>query len=678
MSTQNKDIKFIKGVGEKRAELFKQLGVVDSDALFSLYPRNYEDWSSPKLVSEAPFDLPCCIKAKVVTPIEEKYIRRNMTIYKFIAEDEKGGTLYVSIFNNKFITKTIKEGNEYLFYGKADGNFLEKHMSAPIIRPVGYEKIRPIYKTVEGLTSANIEKIISDAIKGFDFPDYLPNDIKLKYNLCNLSDAINRVHFPKKKSDIEIARKRLAFDEMFFLQTALLYKKFKKKSDGISISKDYTEEFINSLPFALTNAQHNAINDCVKDISSGNIMNRLIQGDVGSGKTVVAAAIIYSVIKNGFQSALMVPTEILAEQHFETFKQFFEKFTDIKIGLLSGSTPKKEKEHIKLDLSNGDLDLVIGTHAIIQEDVSFKNLGLVITDEQHRFGVEQRTKLSSKSSTTHILVMSATPIPRTLSLIIYGDLDISIINELPSGRQPINTYCVTTDLRQRVFAYIKKVLDNGNQGYIVCPLVEEGENGLKSATEYFNSLSQNEFSNYKLALLHGKMKPSEKEKVMREFSEGKVQLLIATTVIEVGINVPNATIMVIENSERFGLSQLHQLRGRIGRGSKKSDCILIADVDNNDMIPKRLKIISSTQDGFKIADEDLKLRGPGDFLGKRQHGLPEMKIADISTDLTLIRAATDAAADFLKSDPSISAPQNKEIRKNVARILKNLMKYGYN
>lgn len=678
MSTQNKDIKFIKGVGEKRAELFRQLGVVDSDALFALYPRNYEDWSSPKLVSEAPFDLPCCIKAKVVSPIEERYIRRNMTIYKFIAEDEKGGTLYISIFNNKYISKTIKEGKEYLFYGKADGNLLEKHMSSPLIRPVGYEKIRPIYKTVDGLTSANIEKIISDSIKGYEFPDYLPNDLKLKYNLCDLAVAINRIHFPVKKSDIEIARRRLAFDEMFFLQTALLYKKHKKKSVGITLKNDYTKEFTNTLPFLLTNSQSNAINDCVLDMSSGNAMNRLIQGDVGSGKTAVAAALIYSVIKNGYQSALMAPTEILAEQHYVTLKQFFKSFADINIALLTGSTTKKEKEQIKSALSCGDIDLIIGTHAIIQEDVVFNKLGLVITDEQHRFGVEQRTKLSSKSNDSHILVMSATPIPRTLSLIVYGDLDISIINELPAGRQPISTYCVTSSLRQRVFDYVKKALNSGNQGYIVCPLVDESESGLKSATEYFKSLSKNEFSGYNLAILHGKMKSSEKEKIMRGFSEGKIQLLIATTVIEVGINVPNATIMVIENAERFGLSQLHQLRGRIGRGNKKSDCILIADVDSEEKIPKRLKIISSTLDGFKIADEDLKLRGPGDFLGKRQHGLPEMKIADIATDLSLIRAASDAAADFLKEDPTISLPQHIEIRRNVARILKNLMKYGYN
>lgn len=678
MSKQNKDIKFIKGVGEKRAELFRQLGVVDSDALFSLYPRNYEDWSCPKLVSEAPFDTPCCIKAKVITPIEEKRIRRNMTIYKFIAEDEKGGTLYVSIFNNKYIYKTVKEGNEYLFYGKADGNFLEKHISSPIIRSVGYEKIRPIYKTVEGLSSATIEKIISDAIKGYDFPDYMPQEIKLKYNLCDLSDAINRIHFPNKKSDIDIARKRLAFDEMFFLQTALLYKKFKKKSLGITLEKDYTKEFIDTLPFSLTQSQLNAIKDCSLDMSSGNVMNRLIQGDVGSGKTVVAASLIYSVIKNKYQAALMAPTEILAEQHFATFEHFYKNFGNIKVALLTGSTTKKEKERIKSALSTGDIDLVIGTHAIIQEDVIFKNLGLVITDEQHRFGVEQRTKLSSKSADTHILVMSATPIPRTLSLIIYGDLDISIINELPSGRQPISTYCVTSDLRQRVFEYIKKALDNGNQGYIVCPLVEESDSGLKSATEYFEELSTNEFKGYKLALLHGKMKPSQKENVMREFSKGNIQLLIATTVIEVGINVPNATIMVIENSERFGLSQLHQLRGRIGRGNIKSDCILIADVEDETKIPKRLKIISSTLDGFKIADEDLKLRGPGDFLGKRQHGLPEMKIADITTDLSLIRNASDAAADFLRSDPTISYAKHIEIRRNVARILKNLMKFGYN
>ena len=677
MSNQNKDIKFIKGVGEKRAELLKQLGVVDSDALFSFYPRNYEDWSSPKLVSEAPFDVASCIKAKVITPIQENYIRKNMTIYKFIAEDSNGGTLYVSVFNNKFIKNTVKEGKEYLFFGKADGNLIEKHMSSPVIRPVGYERIRPIYKTVDGITSATIEKIISGAIKEYNFPDYLPQSIKNKYNLCDLNRAINLIHFPRSKNDIEIARKRLAFDEMFFLQTALLYKKQRKQENGIILSKDFTNDFISSLPYTLTSSQAIAVKECVGDMASGKVMNRLIQGDVGSGKTAVAAALIYSVVKNGYQCALMAPTEILAEQHFKTFTDFY-KGSGINIALLTGAATKKEKNSIKNALACGETDLIIGTHAIIQSDVEFKKLGLVVTDEQHRFGVEQRTKLSAKGNYTHILVMSATPIPRTLSLIIYGDLDISIIDELPAGRQPISTYCVTEDFRPRIYNYIKKILDSGNQGYIVCPLVEENDSKISAATEYFNNLSKEQFSEYNLALLHGRMKPAEKDLIMQRFSTGEIQLLIATTVIEVGINVPNATVMVIENAERFGLSQLHQLRGRIGRGNKKSDCILVTSAKTENDIPKRLRVITSTLDGFKIADKDLALRGPGDFLGKRQHGLPEMKIADLSSDIKLIRSASLAASDFLNEDPAISDPRNREIRKKVAAILNNLIKYGYN
>ena len=425
------------------------------------------------------------------------------------------------------------------------------------------------------------------------------------------------------------------------------------------------------LPFSLTNAQRRVINECVADMSSGRPMNRLVQGDVGSGKTAVAAALCYTAAKNGFQSALMAPTEILAEQHYKTVCTITEN-TGIRCALLTGSVPKKQKEEIKKALKNGGIDLLVGTHALLTEDTEFDRLGLVITDEQHRFGVTQRGKLSAKGNNPHTLVMSATPIPRTLGLIIYGDLDISVIDEYPRGRQQIDTFCVNSSYRQRVYNYIKGFLNEGRQGYIVCPLVEENETlDITSAEEYYEKLKNGEFKGYNIGLLHGKMKPKEKDAVMRAFKDGEIQLLVATTVIEVGIDVPNAVVMVIENAERFGLSQLHQLRGRIGRGSYKSSCILISDSRSEDT-KKRLNVIKNNRDGFKIADEDLKLRGPGDFLGSRQHGLPDMKIADIFADREILHSAGREAEKMLAEDPALSLPEHRLLRKEIAELYKKL------
>ncbi len=677
MADKNSDIKFVKGVGEKRAELFSKLGVTSSDALFYFFPRTYEDWSHPLTVAEAPFDQPSCIKAKVVTPVKEHYIRKNMVIYKFIAEDEKGGILYISVFNNRFITNTVKEGETYLFFGKADGNMLEKSMSSPIIKPVGYEKLRPIYKQTEGLNSAAIEKIIGGALKGKDFPDFLPESIKNEFGLIDLSNAIQLIHFPHTNRDIQTARKRLAFDELFIMQTGLKYTKLRRGTvSGAIIENDCTEEFISSLPFLLTNAQKNVIKDCIGDMASGKQMNRLIQGDVGSGKTAVAAAVIYNTVKHRGQAALLAPTEILAEQHYKTFLSFF-KNTDIKVGLLTGATKKSEKEVIKTALVKGEIDLIVGTHALIEPDITFMQLELVVTDEQHRFGVEQKTILSGKGYRPHMLYMSATPIPRSLALIVYGDLDLSIINEMPKGRQKIDTFTVTANYRKRIYSFIKKNIDEGRQGYIVCPMIEENDSDLAAVTGYYDTLTKGEFCDYKVGLLHGKMKPKEKDLIMAKFSEGEIDLLISTTVIEVGIDVPNATVMVIENAERFGLSQLHQLRGRIGRGQEKSTCILVTSFEEG-KIPERLSVITSTTDGMKIADEDLKLRGPGDFLGKRQHGLPEMKIADLTADLELIKSAGEAANKLLESDPKIENERHKGIRRRVATFLRSVSDYGYN
>ena len=470
---------------------------------------------------------------------------------------------------------------------------------------------------------------------------------------------------------MEEARRRLVFEELFMLQAGLLLVKNVNRGKTASIMKqDFSGEFIAALPFAMTAAQVRVTKECAADMATDRPMNRLIQGDVGSGKTAVAAAVAYNSVKNGYQAALMAPTEILAEQHFKTFSAFFEG-TGINCGLLTGSLSKKRKDAVREALQNGEIDIIIGTHALISESVRFDSLGLVITDEQHRFGVEQRSALSDKGKSPHVLVMSATPIPRTLAMIMYGDLDISIIDEYPKGRQAIETYSVSSDLHQRVYNYIKKHLDEGRQGYIVCPLVEEGEEntGLISAEEYCDTLSQGEFKNYRLGLLHGKMKATEKDRVMRSFSAGEIDLLIATTVIEVGIDVPNSAIMVIENAERFGLSQLHQLRGRIGRGQYKSTCIFISDGGQKSR--ERLDIMCRTMDGFKIADEDLRLRGPGDFIGNRQHGLPELHIADLIADLDTLRSAGRQAAELINADPALERQDNRAFRAEVLSLLQN-------
>ncbi|MEE1074692.1 MAG: ATP-dependent DNA helicase RecG [Acutalibacteraceae bacterium] len=490
--------------------------------------------------------------------------------------------------------------------------------------------------------------------------------------LCDLKTALQNIHFPTTEELLEKAKKRLVFEELFILQAGLTFlKKRSRGKTGCVIQNNCFVNFQELLPFEMTSAQKRVTEECIADMKSGRPMNRLVQGDVGSGKTAVCAALCYVAAKNGFQSALMAPTEILAEQHFKTLIGFTEN-SGVKCGLLTGSTTKKQKAIIKEALKTGEIDIIVGTHALISDDVEFNNLGLVITDEQHRFGVAQRGKLSSKGENPHTLVMSATPIPRTLGLIIYGDLDISIIDEYPKGRQRIDTYFVDTSYRQRIYKYIKKFLDSGRQGYIVCPLVEENETlDITPAVEYYEALQKNEFRDYRLGLLHGKMSAKDKEKVMRQFSEGEINLLIATTVIEVGIDVPNAVIMVIENAERFGLSQLHQLRGRIGRGEYKSDCILISDSKSGETA-KRLNVIKNTSDGFKIADADLELRGPGDFLGSRQHGLPDMKIADLFADRDTLHRAGKEVEWLLKTDPKLRESQNAALREEIKELYRKL------
>ncbi len=671
MSKLDTDIRFLKGVGEKRAQHLYSLGIDTIGALLRYYPRGYEDFSNIKQIFDCFAEQKVCVKARIITPIIEYPIRKNMTLYKFKVSD---GTAHmqVTIFNNKYLAQRLNEGCEYLFAGKIQEGKFEPQMSSPEIREVGDTGILPIYPASKNMTSSALGKLVKTALEGCEIDDVLPECVRQSYGLCDLRTAIHNIHYPKSKEALQKAKEHLVFEELFVLRTGLMLLKNKRKIKSPFIfAKDYTQEYINSLPFNMTDAQKRVIGECVRDMASGKVMNRLVQGDVGCGKTAVAAALMYHTAKQGFQAAIMAPTEILAEQHYKNLCESL-KNTDISCVLLTGSLKKSEKQKAKELLLSGKAQIAVGTHALISGDVEFKNLALVITDEQHRFGVTQRADLSGKGLHPHTLVMSATPIPRTLGLIIYGDLDISIIDEYPRGRQQIENYCVESVLRQRVFGYIKKHIDEGRQGYIVCPMVEENEEtDIKSAEQYFAQIQNGAFKDYRVGLLHGKMKPKDKDAVMRAFKQGEIQLLVCTTVIEVGIDVPNAAIMVIENAERFGLSQLHQLRGRIGRGEHKSTCIFISDFKNG-TTADRLKVIKENTDGFKIADEDLALRGPGDFLGSRQHGLPKLKIADIYADNNILRMAGMAAANLLERDPKLTEQGNAGLRQEIILMYKKL------
>lgn len=653
MNFDEYNIQYIKGVGEKKARLFNKLGIYSVDDLIHYFPRKYEDWSQTTTVINAPVDENEFIKATMITPVKESMIRKGLTLYKCNFTDGET-VIHVTIFNNKYLAKSLRTFDDYVLYGKIEKSFTQASMSSPQIERVeNATGIHPIYSATEKLNSRAISKVVKAALDKTEFiEDTLSDEIKAEYNLCSLDWAIRQIHFPSNIKNVEIARQRLIFDELLTLQLGLLKLKNKKSAKNeLRLFENYTEEFYSLLPFKPTNAQINAINDCINDMMGEEAMNRLIQGDVGSGKTAVAAGVIYSTVQNGYQTAMMAPTEILAAQHFESLSKLFEE-TKIKIALLTGSTKAKDKKNIKQALIDGDIDLIIGTHALIQNDVEFKNLALVVTDEQHRFGVEQRASLAMKGSNPHLMVMSATPIPRTLGLIIYGDLDISILDELPPGRQEIRTDVVNSAYHERIYKFIRNAVDEGHQAYIVCSLVDEGETDLISAKEYAQKLSETAFKGYNLGLLHGKMKPIEKDTVMNAFAKGDVDILVSTTVVEVGVDVPNATIMLIENADRFGLSQLHQLRGRIGRGKDKSFCILVSD-NKSESSAERLRIMKQTNDGFKIADYDLKTRGPGDFFGKRQHGLPNLIIADMLEDMDTLKKCQSCAVQMLKDDSNL-------------------------
>ena len=689
-------IRALKGVGDRRAALFEKWGVSTVGDLLRLYPRDYEDWSHPLTVGEAPFGEPCCIRATALRAPAEHRIRRGLILYKFEAGDA-GARMTVTLFNSKYAADRVKAGETYLFYGVVGGGFTRREMSSPKIEPEeGEARIHPLYRSTEGLTSRVIENCVARGLEGMEregLPDPLPEPLRRQEGLCSLTEALRSIHFPADQPALERARYRLIFEELLVLQLGLLRLKSRSRAaSGVRILQDYTPDFTARLPFILTGAQARAMADCLRDMRAGPPMSRLIQGDVGSGKTAVAAGVAYSVIQNGWQAAMMAPTEILAEQHYKSLSALLEGNPllgeeGIRVGLLTGSLPAARRRETLAALAAGEIQLLVGTHALLSEGVDFARLGLVITDEQHRFGVEQRALLAAKGDNPHLMVMSATPIPRTLALILYGDLDVSVLDELPPGRTPVATFAVDGRKRERAYGYVRKHLDQGRQGYIVCPLVEEQENGeetltaasLASAVEVERKLAEGPFRGYRVGLLHGRMKPVEKERVMNAFSAGEIDLLVATTVIEVGVDVPNAVIMVIENAERFGLAQLHQLRGRVGRGRYASTCILISDAQNEEAV-RRLKVMCETNDGFRIADEDLKLRGPGDFFGRRQHGLPSLRLADLSGggDMRVFQRTQQLARSLLEEDPALERTEHAALAQEVRRLFAQVGEQGLN
>lgn len=654
----NTPISALNGVGQKRRELYNKLGIYTVGDLVEHYPRNYIDYSSPVEIASAMVNEHNVIRAVIIRKIPAARIRQGLTLYKVIVQDSSG-SLTITLYNNRFAYEALKLNEEYIFSGKVSGNFTRKEMNTPQFISADEEnKLRPVYSLTEGLTSnmviTNIRQALSELGEA-SFNDPVPAFIRHKYGLAALEYSLNSIHFPQDSNIALMAKKRLAFDELLTLQLGMLLMKNRNRTaTGCKMSPDENviRDFSAALPFELTNAQLNASKEIIADMCRDYPMNRLVQGDVGSGKTAVAACAALFACRNGCQTALMAPTEILARQHFKTLSDLLSPL-GVKVCCLTGSIPQKQRKIINQQIADGEFDIITGTHALISESTEFKRLGLVIMDEQHRFGVNQRARLADKGENPHRLVMSATPIPRTLALIIYGDLDISILNELPKGRQKIETFAVTSQLRERAYNFIKKQLDEGRQAYIICPMIDESGSELAAATSYAENISAGAFAAYKTGILHGKMTAAEKDEVMRRFKEKEIDLLVATTVVEVGVDVPNANIIIIENAERFGLSQLHQLRGRVGRGSFQSYCILIAGLVT-DEVRERLKIMAETSDGFKISEHDLKLRGAGDFFGERQHGLPEMKIADAVTDSELISKAQSAAHELLEKSPDLS------------------------
>ncbi len=672
MANFKDDIRYIKGIGEKRAISLQKLGVSDLGTLITNYPRRYDDRRKSYTIATAPVDEYVTVTAMIIEEARSSRIKGKTELSKVRVCDDSG-SMDISFFNQPYIKNQLLMGESFRFFGKVSKIGSKKAMTNPIFEAENASgfvtgRIVPVYKLTAGISQTMIMKAVS---AGLDFcretfPDYLPNSVREEFSLAQARYAYHNIHFPESDEALENARHRLIFEELFVFTCAIkLMGGQNKKTSGIKIPRPDLSEFYNTLPFSPTNAQKRAIDEALEDLNSGFAMNRLIQGDVGSGKTLAAVALIWAVVKSGFQTAFMVPTEILAEQHFKTISAFLAPF-NINVVLLKGSLGVKAKREAYAKIYSGEASVVIGTHALISQGVAFHNLKLVITDEQHRFGVRQRSALADKSEKVHVLVMSATPIPRTLALMLYGDLDVSIIDELPPGRQGVETFAVSENYRQRIDAFIDKQCAEGKQVFVVCPTIEENPESmvnLRSAEDEAISLTA-KHPNLRIACVHGKMKAKDKEAIMTAFSVGEFDVLVSTTVIEVGVDVPNSSLMIIENAERFGLSQLHQLRGRVGRGGHKSYCILISNTQNPET-KKRLDALCKTSNGFVLAEEDLKLRGPGDFFGSRQHGLPEMRIADLCTDTNLLKDAQTAAEKVLEADPRLVSEENSELSKRL-------------
>ena len=672
-----KDVKYVKGVGPNRVQLLNKLNINTLYDLITYFPRTYEDRRKAKNICECINGEEALIEGIVCGKMNEIRLR-GKTMYKLVIRDETS-TATAIWFNQSYLKNKFQIGKKYRFYGKISNMFGNITINSPVFDEEGKDvntgKIIPIYTLTYQLSQNVIRKIIENGLIEIknELPETLPEYVLKGQNLLNLNEAIQKIHFPKKFEDFDNARKRLAFEELFITQLALLEIKnnYGKEKTGISFRKDVKmSDIIEKLPFKLTNAQKRVLEEINTDMEKDKPMNRLLQGDVGSGKTVVAIVAAYKAVKSGYQVAIMAPTAILATQHLESFKDIFENL-GIRCELLISAITKKKKTEILEKLEKGEIDILLGTHAMLEENVKFNKLGLVVTDEQHRFGVKQRTTIVEKGENPDVLVMTATPIPRTLAMILYGDLDISIIDELPPNRKKIDTFAVTKQLEDRVNNFIKKQIQEGRQAYIVCPLVEENEEmDLKSVTELWKKYKENTFKEYRVEYIHGKMKPKEKDEIMAKFKNGEIDILISTTVIEVGVNVPNASIMVVEDAQRFGLAQLHQLRGRVGRGEYQSYCILKYE-GKGENTRKRMKVMCETNDGFIISEKDLELRGAGDFFGTQQHGLPEFKIANLFEDIAILKKAQNLAEKIIQKDPKLENEQNKLLKAQIQNKITN-------
>lgn len=668
------DITLLKGIGPKKAELLNKLNIYTIGDLLSLYPRTYLDRREVTRIADAIYkNTPVLIRAYVTNIVKSGY--RNGGKHPIVVKADDGSTkIEIVFFNLRFTGNLFKPGEEYYFYGKVSYEYGKIKMVHPEFVPASNDDFRgiiPVYPLTNGLSQNELRKFQRQALELLDDTDeFLPEEILTKNNLCSYSYAVRNIHFPEDARKLRESKYRLIFDEMLLLQTGLFAIRAGKnfKECGISFDKNVSaDEFIASLPYKLTKAQNRVCGEILSDMESPNVMSRLVQGDVGSGKTAIAEIAMFKAVKCGFQTVLMAPTEILAKQHFEGIKKDFAPF-GIKVGFLSGSVSKGDRKKLLEMLADGSISVLIGTHAVIQPDVKFKNLGLVITDEQHRFGVEQRNILSDKGHNPDMLVMTATPIPRTLAVILYGDLDISVIDELPPGRQQIITKTADSKKRNAVYGFLKKELAAGRQAYVVAPLIEDSEeiSELRSAESLYNEIAKR-FPEYNVRLLHGEMKQKEKDEIMAEYADGKINILVSTVVIEVGINVPNATIMIIENAERFGLAQMHQLRGRVGRGEHQSYCILVTD-SKTDIARERAEIMTSTNSGFVIAEKDLELRGPGEFFGTRQHGIPDLKLANLVKHVDMLERVKSEASCILEEDPTLSSKKYKKFRKKTEEM----------